>query len=92
MKSKDLQKVVLSKYKNGDSPPMMFRHLNGAVDLRTIGRRCKMIRETGSIDLSSPIGRPRVVRTEKMIEKSEKPVKTQKPSIISKISKRIGHF
>jgi hypothetical protein len=51
MKSKDLQKVVLSKYKNGDSPPVIFRHLNGAIGLRKIGTWCKMIREIGSIDL-----------------------------------------
>jgi hypothetical protein len=56
MKSKDLQKLVLSKYENGDGPTKIFRDLNGAMSLCTIERWCKMIREDGSINLSSPSG------------------------------------
>ncbi|CAF0950316.1 unnamed protein product [Didymodactylos carnosus] len=78
MKSKDLQNVVISKYKNGDSPPMIFRHLNGVIGLRTIGRWCKMIKETGSINLSSPTGRPRVIRTKTMIQKVKNRLKRKK--------------
>ncbi len=37
-----------------------------------------MIRETDSIDLSSPIGRPRVIRTKKMIEKVKNRLKCKK--------------
>jgi hypothetical protein len=36
MKSKDLQKLVLSKYENGDGPTKIFRDLNGAISLATI--------------------------------------------------------
>ncbi|CAF3081974.1 unnamed protein product [Rotaria sp. Silwood2] len=78
MKSRDLQQVVLSKYKNGDTPPMIFRHLNSAIGLRTIGRWCTMIRETGSIDLSSPSGRPRVIRSKQMIQKVKNRLKSKK--------------
>ena len=31
MKSKDLQKLVLSKRQNGDRPSKIFRDLNGAI-------------------------------------------------------------
>ncbi|CAF1934896.1 unnamed protein product [Rotaria magnacalcarata] len=69
MKSKDLQKLVLSKYENGDSTSKIFNDLNGSVSYHTIRRWCKMIRERGSIDLSHPPGRPPIVRTKVMIRK-----------------------
>ena len=34
MKSKDLQKVVLSKYQNSDNPTKIDRDLNGGIGLR----------------------------------------------------------
>ena len=37
MKSKDLQKVGLSKYHNGDTTTKIHRDLNGGIGLRTIG-------------------------------------------------------
>ena len=42
MKSKDLQKLVLSKYEKGEGPSEIFRHLNGALCLRTVKRWCIM--------------------------------------------------
>ena len=56
MKSKDLQKLVLSKYEEEQIPRKIFDDLNGAVSYRTVKRWCKMIRETGAIDLSKPSG------------------------------------
>ena len=38
MKSKDHQKVVLSKYEKGDTPKQIYHHLNGGLGLRTIER------------------------------------------------------
>ena len=72
MRSKDLQKFVLSKYQNGDS---LIRHLNGAIGLRTIERWCKILRKIGSIDLSKLSGRPRVIRTKRMIQKAKNRLK-----------------
>jgi transposase len=69
MKSKDLQKVVLSKYQTGDTPTQIYHDLNGGVGLRTIERWCQMIRRSGSIELSSPPGFPRLVRTKENIQK-----------------------
>ena len=63
MKSKDLQKVILSKYQNGDTPTKIHRDLNGGIDLRTIKRCCQRIRQSGSIKLSSPPGDRRFART-----------------------------
>jgi mevalonate pyrophosphate decarboxylase len=38
MKSKDLQKVVFSKYENGESLAKNCRDLNGVISYRTIKR------------------------------------------------------
>ncbi|CAF1216916.1 unnamed protein product [Rotaria magnacalcarata] len=78
MKSKDLQKLVLSKYENGDSTSKIFNDLNGSVSYHTIRRWCKMIRERGSIDLSHTPGRPPIVRTKVMIRKVKHRCKRKK--------------
>ncbi|CAM4792051.1 unnamed protein product [Rotaria magnacalcarata] len=69
MKSKDLQNIVVSKYRNGDEPTKIFRDLSGGLSLETIKRWCKMIDTIGSIDLTYSTGRPRIVRTPGAIEK-----------------------
>jgi hypothetical protein len=69
MKSKDLQKVVFLKYEDGDGPAKIFRDLNGSLGLSNIKRWCKMIRNTGSIQLSTSPGGPRFARTIKTIQK-----------------------
>ena len=63
--SKDFQNLVLSKYQNGDGPTRIF---NCFVSLRTTERWCKAVRVTGSINLSSPPGRQRTIRTKGPIE------------------------
>ena len=69
MKSKDFQNLVLSKYQNGDGTTKIFRHLNGSISLRTVEWWCKAVRDTGSINLSSPLGRQRTIRTKRNIQK-----------------------
>ena len=69
MKRKDLQKVVLLKYQNGDNPTKIYRDLNGGIGLRTIERWCQMIRRSGSVKLSSPQGGSRFARTKGNIQK-----------------------
>ena len=69
MKSKDLQKLVLSKHEKDGGPSEIFRHLTGALCFRTVKRWCKMIRETGSIELSASPGRSDIIRTKKSIKK-----------------------
>jgi transposase len=69
MKSKDLRKVVFRKYEDGDGVCKIFRDLNSSLGLNTIKRWCKMIRDTGSIQLSTSPGTPRLARTSKTIEK-----------------------
>ena len=54
MKSKDLQKLLLFKYEAGQRSKKIFEDLNGAMSYRTVKRWCKMIWETGAIDLSKP--------------------------------------
>ena len=71
MKSKDLQKVGISKYQNGDTPTKIHRHLNGAIGLRTIRRWCQRIRQSASIKLPSPSGGRRFARTKGNIQKGK---------------------
>ncbi|CAF4222144.1 unnamed protein product [Rotaria sp. Silwood2] len=69
MKSKDPQKVVLSKYQKGDTPKQIYHDLNGGHGLRAIERWCQMIRQSGTITLSKPPGGPRLARTKENIRK-----------------------
>ena len=66
MTSKDVQDIVLSKYRDGDTPIKIFRDLVG---LATIKRWCQMILQFGSIKLSSSSDRSRIVRTNENIRK-----------------------
>ena len=69
MKSKDLQKLVLSKYEAGQTSKKIFEDSNGEVSYPTVKRWCKMIRETDTIDLSELSGCQRTVRTKAAIQK-----------------------
>ena len=69
MKSKDLQKVVPSKYQNSDTTTKIHRDLNGRIGLRIIKRWCQIIRQYDSIKLSSPSDDPRFTRTKGNIQK-----------------------
>ena len=71
MKSKDLQAVVENKYENGDGPAKIYRDLGGVVSERTINLWIKMIKSTGSVNLSQSPGHPRTVRTEANISKAK---------------------
>lgn len=79
MKSKNVQQIVLSKYENGDNPAKIFRDLNGAVSHIIIKRWCKMISNTGAINLSTYPGRPRTVRSATVIQKVKNRLKQKKP-------------
>ena len=61
MKSKDLQKLVLSKSEARQTSKKIFEDLNGAMSYRTVKRWCKLIQETGAIDLSKSSGCHRTV-------------------------------
>ena len=69
MKSNDLQNLVLSKYKDGQSCIKIYEDLHGSVGLSTVERWCKMIRNTGKITLFKSTGRLRTVRTAANIRK-----------------------
>ena len=49
MKSKDIQRVVKTKYENGDGQAKIYRDLAGAVSLPTIKLWIKMMNTIGSI-------------------------------------------
>ena len=69
MKSKDLQNLVLSKYKDGQSCIEIYEDLHGSVGLSAVERWCKMIQNTGKITLFKSTGRLRTVRTAANIRK-----------------------
>lgn len=78
MKNKDIQALVLSKYKKGDSLVKIFDDLNGSVCYGTIQRWCQKIRKTGSIDLHHPSGRKRSARSKNIINKVKSKLKGKK--------------
>ena len=90
MKSKDLQNVVLSKYRKGDTPTQIFRDLNGGVSLATIKRWCQMIRRSGSITLTGTRGGPRIVRTRENIQKVKNRLRRKKRVSARKLSMELG--
>ncbi|CAF4861299.1 unnamed protein product, partial [Rotaria socialis] len=57
-----------------DGPTKIFRDLNGGLCLKTVKRWCKMISETGSIELAGPLGGSRIVRTPAAIQKGITPL------------------
>ena len=86
MKSKDVQKIVLSKYQNHEPPKKIFRDLNGAVGYSTIRRWCQMIRDTGEISLTCPTGCPRIIRTKETIRKAKNHFKGSKTTSSRKLA------
>ena len=92
MKSKDLQKLVLSKYEAGQTPKKIFQVLNGAVSYRTVKRWCKMIRKTGAIDLSKPSACHRTVRTKANIQKIKRKSKSGERISCRKLSLEMDVF
>ena len=74
MKSKDMQKVLLSKYAKGDGTAKIFQDLNNAISLSMFERWCRRIRQSGSINLSKPSGHPRIIQTNQAIEKVKIPL------------------
>ena len=52
MNSKDVQKVVLSKYEKGDGTTKIFQDLNGTISLSTIERWRRRIHESDSVNSS----------------------------------------
>jgi transposase len=89
MKSKDLQNIVLSKYRNGETATKIFQDLNGGLSRRTVFVWCKMIRETGTITLARPLGCPRIVRTKNLIQKVKSRLKRKKPVSIRKLANEL---
>ncbi|CAF3367837.1 unnamed protein product [Rotaria socialis] len=90
MKSKDLQNVVLSKYEKGEGPTKIFRDLNGTLCLHTIKRWCKMIGQSGSIQLLKPPDYPRIVRTKGASEKVTHCLQRKKPISTRKLAGDLG--
>ena len=75
MKSIGLQKLVPSKYETGQTPKKIFQDLNGAI---SYSRWCKMIWETGAIDLSKPSTCHQTVHTKAPTQKNKRKSKGSK--------------
>ena len=81
MKSKDLQKLVLSKYETGQTLKEIFENLKSAVSHQIVGRWRQMIQEIGTIDLSKPSACHRTVRMKALIHK----IKRESKDFLQKI-------
>ncbi|CAF3679506.1 unnamed protein product [Rotaria socialis] len=90
MKSKDFQKLVLSKSENGDGTTKIFRDLNGATSLSTIERCCRRIREVGTIDLVNSRECSRIIRTKAAIQKVKRRLNRRKPLSSRKLARESG--
>ena len=90
MKSKDVQKVIKTKYENGDGSARIYRDLAGALSLPTIELWIKMTNTTGSITLSSPPGYPRTVRTKAAIVKVKNRRNQKKRVSTRKLAKEVN--
>ncbi|CAF2764913.1 unnamed protein product [Rotaria sp. Silwood2] len=90
MKSEDLRKVVFRKYEDGDGVCKIFRDLNGSLGLNTIKRWCKMVRDTGSIQLSTSPDAPRLARTGEAIEKVKHKLDRKKMVTTRYLAKKYG--
>ncbi|CAM4816947.1 unnamed protein product [Rotaria magnacalcarata] len=91
-----MQIVVKTKFENGDGATKIYRDLAGVVSLQTIKLWIKKVRNTGSIGLSSPPGRPHTARTTANILKAkqrldQKRVSTRRLSAEMNISKSSIH-
>ena len=89
MKSKDLQKIVLSKHESGDGPMKIFRDLGGQLSITAIKRWIKMIRKDGAIHLATPPGRPRSTRTKAVVKKVKSRLKGKKAISIRKLASEL---
>ena len=69
MKSKDVRELVLRLYNEGRNGNEIHKHVRGIVSRPTVHSWIKSINTCGKIDLKSPAGRPRVIRTESFIKK-----------------------
>jgi len=89
MKNIAIQKLVFSKFQNGETPTKIFQDLPGAVSLRTIERWVRSIKLTGKINLRKPVGRPRSVRTKTTIRKVKQLVKKRKNVSVRKLANKL---
>jgi hypothetical protein len=86
MKSKGLQKVVFSKYENGESLAKICRDLSSVISCRTIRRWCKAITNTDSINSYKPPDPIRTARKVKDRLKRKQPVSARKLALELDIS------
>ncbi|CAF3975006.1 unnamed protein product, partial [Rotaria magnacalcarata] len=66
-----MQNVVKTKFENGDGPTKIYRDLARVISLQTIKLWINKVRNTDSIELSSPPGRSRTARTKANILKAK---------------------
>ena len=90
MKSKDMQRVLLSKYEKGDGAAKIFQDLNNTISLSMIERWCRRVRQSSSINLSKPPGCPRIIQTNQAIEKVKTPLNRRNLVSSRKFARQLG--
>ena len=90
MKSRDIQKVVLLKLKDGKSPAEISKDLYGVVSERTVRNWKSMYLKTGKIELKKPPGPIRTVRTKNVISKVKKRFQRKARQRVRKMARDLG--
>ena len=73
MKSKVVQNLALTKYRQGDTSIEIYRHSDSGISLASVKTRCQMIRQSGPIHLLGTRAAP-LVRALKRIYKNLKTI------------------
>ena len=82
-------KIKFSKMKDEDLQKLSMKRVNLQRKLEwfcELSNHLTMVRETGTINLSHSLGRPRIIRTKGMIEKMKKRMKCKKRISIRKLA------
>ncbi len=82
--------MVLLKLEQGKSPAQISKDLNNVVSERTVRNWKAMYLKTGNIDLKTPPGPPRIVRTKSMIQKVKKRFESQARQSGRKVARQLG--
>ena len=81
-----------SEYEDGNRPAKIFRNLNDCMDLNTVKRWGKIIRNIGSIQLATSLGGLCFARTSKTSKKVKQKLDRDKYVSVRSLAKQLNVF
>lgn len=85
-----MRNVVMRLFDDGLSSVQIARQLRNVVSERTVRRWKNSYKATGGIDLKSPPGRPRIVRTKGLIQKVKQRLSSKSRQSARRLAKSLG--